>query len=147
MRAQPRKQGVVVEHLLEMRDEPARVDRVARESAADLIVDSAAGHFAERIHDDLERFAGAGPFPVAKKEIEHHRRREFGSRAESAVLRVVALLERSIDTFEHLSSETTAASCLGEVAFVDLPELVRALGYAFALVCVGVAHRPKNFPE
>ena len=76
-----------------MRDEPARIDRVARESAADLIVDSAARHFAEGIHGDLERLAGAGPLPVAKEEIEHHRRRKFGSRAESSVPRVAALRE------------------------------------------------------
>ena len=37
-----REQRVVVEHLLEVRDDPARVDRVAREAAADLVVDAAA---------------------------------------------------------------------------------------------------------
>ena len=36
--------GVVVEHLLEVRDHPAPVDRVAREAAAELVVDPAARH-------------------------------------------------------------------------------------------------------
>ena len=38
------QQRVVVEHLLEVRDEPGAVDRVAREAAADLVVHAAAGH-------------------------------------------------------------------------------------------------------
>ncbi len=130
-----------------MRDEPARIDRVAGESAADLIIDSAARHFAEGIHDHLERLVGAGPLPVAKQEIEHHRRREFRSRAEPSILRVVALRERSIDGLEHLPSKAAARFCLGEIALVDLPELLRALGYAFASLSVGVGHRLKNRPE
>jgi len=47
VRAESGEEGVVVEHLLEMGDEPARIDRVARESATDLIVDATARHFAE----------------------------------------------------------------------------------------------------
>ena len=40
--------GVVVEHLLEVRDEPAVVDRVAVEPAADDVVEPARGHPVER---------------------------------------------------------------------------------------------------
>ena len=36
------QQGVVVEHLLEVRDGPCRVDRIAVEAAADDVVDAAA---------------------------------------------------------------------------------------------------------
>ena len=41
---QPGELGVVVEHLLEVRDVPRRVGRVAVEPAADLVVDPARGH-------------------------------------------------------------------------------------------------------
>ena len=40
----PRKLRVVIEHLLEVRYEPGAVYRIAREAAADLIVDPAARH-------------------------------------------------------------------------------------------------------
>ena len=42
------EQRVVVEHLLEVRDEPALVDRVAVEAAADEVVHAAGGHRVER---------------------------------------------------------------------------------------------------
>ena len=43
-----RQQRVVVEHLLEVGDQPAGVDRVAGEAAADLVVHAAVGHRAQR---------------------------------------------------------------------------------------------------
>jgi hypothetical protein len=42
--AQPRKKGVVVEHLLEVRDQPLRVDAVSMQPAAHLVVDPTAVH-------------------------------------------------------------------------------------------------------
>ena len=44
----PREQRVVVEHLLEVGHGPGRVDRVAGEAAADLVVDAAGGHRPQR---------------------------------------------------------------------------------------------------
>ena len=41
------EQRVVVEHLLEVGHQPARVDGIAREAAADLVVDAAARHGVE----------------------------------------------------------------------------------------------------
>ena len=57
--------GVVIEHLLEMRDEPARIGRVAGEPAAEMIVNAALGHRVERLHDRIAigRLAGALPGP------------------------------------------------------------------------------------
>ena len=60
---------VVVEHLLEVRHEPALVDRVAVEAAADEVVHAARRHRVERLlghprhlaaHQELERAAPAG---------------------------------------------------------------------------------------
>ena len=46
-----RQQGVVIEHFLEMRDQPVGVGGVARESAGDLVVDAAPGHLLQcQIH-------------------------------------------------------------------------------------------------
>ena len=43
------EQGVVVQHLLEVRDRPRAVDAVPREAAAHLVVDAARGHRAQRL--------------------------------------------------------------------------------------------------
>ena len=45
---------IVVEHLLEMRHQPALVDRVAREAAAEMIVDAALADALERELDQRE---------------------------------------------------------------------------------------------
>ena len=49
-----REQGVVVEHLLEVGDEPGRVDRVAGEAPADLVVDATGEHRVEGAFDVLQ---------------------------------------------------------------------------------------------
>ena len=46
---------VVVQHLLEMRHQPALVDAVAREAAAEMIVDAALGDVSQRELDRRER--------------------------------------------------------------------------------------------
>jgi hypothetical protein len=48
-----REQRVVVEHLLEVRDDPPRVDAVAGEPAADLVVHAAGRHPAQRVQRHL----------------------------------------------------------------------------------------------
>ena len=53
------EQRVVVEHLLEVGDEPERVDRVAVEAAADVVVHAAGGHPVERRARHPERFLRA----------------------------------------------------------------------------------------
>ena len=60
------EERLVVEHLLEVGDEPVRVDRVAVEAAADLVVDAAGGHGVERAGDHLQHLGrGSGRWTVA----------------------------------------------------------------------------------
>ena len=68
---------VVVEHLLEVRHEPAVVDRVAVEAAADDVVHPAGGHRVEREAHGLE---SAAP----QEEFERRGGREFRRMAEAA---------------------------------------------------------------
>src|SRR4029077_18684101 len=49
------QRGVVVEHLLEMRNRPFGVDAVAAEPAAELTVDPSVGHARKRDRDDFQR--------------------------------------------------------------------------------------------
>ena len=50
------KLGVVVEHFLEVRDDPAFVNAVAMKAAGELIIDAAAGHLFERNRESLLSF-------------------------------------------------------------------------------------------
>ena len=81
------EQRVVVEHLLEVRHEPALVHRVAVEAAADEVVHPARGHPVERRHRQLGLAA-------TQQELQRRGRRELRrSRAEAAPLRVVQLAQ------------------------------------------------------
>ena len=77
------EQRVVVEHLLEVRHEPLRVDGVAVEAAADEVVHPAGGHAVERALDQLGLAA-------AQQELERRGGRELRRVAEAAVARVEA---------------------------------------------------------
>ena len=77
---QPREQGVVVQHLLEVGDQPPLVDRVAREAAADVVVHASGRHGVERGDDRLERSGGTGAVVVSEEVSEAHRLGNFGAR-------------------------------------------------------------------
>ena len=88
------EQRLVVEHLLEVRHEPALVDRVAGEATADVVVDAAGRHRVERRRHGGEAAAAscssATP-PVehlGEDQVERHRRRELRRRAEPTPVRV-----------------------------------------------------------
>src|SRR5436309_5285057 len=71
----PRKQfqelRIVVEHLLEMRREPALVDGIAREAAAKVIVDAALAHARERELHRTEIASVAQALAGAPQKFEH----------------------------------------------------------------------------
>src|SRR5207248_11736557 len=69
MEVEPDELRLVVEHLLEVGDEPARVDRVAVEAAAELVVDPAPGRLVEGASDQGERVRGPGPAPDPAQEV------------------------------------------------------------------------------
>src|SRR5205814_5581696 len=76
-----REQRVVVQHLLEVRYEPPRVDRVAVEAAADEVVHTACGHRVERASRHLL-------FAAAEEKFEDRRGRELWRPSEAAPGRV-----------------------------------------------------------
>ena len=84
-----RQQRVVVEHLLEVGDEPVGVDRVAREAAADLVVHAARGHRAQRVGRHLGLTA-------AEQELDRRGGRELRRSPEAAV-RAVVLAPEGLD--------------------------------------------------
>jgi hypothetical protein len=64
------KLRLVVKHFLEMRHVPELVRRVAMKSAADVIVNPALGHFAQREESHLERMLALFRFRIVAVEIE-----------------------------------------------------------------------------
>ena len=88
------EQRVVVEHLLEVGDEPGRVDGVAMEAAADEVVHPAGRHPVEGRAGHRERALVAVSVRHAEQELEHRGGRELRRAAEAAPLRVERLGER-----------------------------------------------------
>ena len=84
---------LVVEHLLEVRHEPALVHGIAVKAAAQLIVHAALGHFPQSEQGGVEGFAVAGAGVEAHEEIEHRGAGEFGRAAEAAVVAVEGAAE------------------------------------------------------
>ena len=79
---------VVVEHLLEMRHQPFLVDRIAREAAAEVIVDAAVRHALERELDHLIEARVVAPHAGAPQHFKHGALRKFRRAAEAAVHRI-----------------------------------------------------------
>src|SRR5437660_4354062 len=83
--------GIVVGHLLEMGHQPALIDRISMETAAELIVNAAAGHFFERGLHSKQQLRVAGGLIAFEEQVDGGRVREFGAAAKSAVVRVEML--------------------------------------------------------
>ena len=141
------EQRVVVEHLLEVRHEPDRVDGVAVEAAAELVVDAAGSHPVERDARHAECVLGLGACVEAKEQFERRRGRELGRAAEAAVDRVELRAER-----RERASKEAGGQRLGRGAPVAgrADRVDELLGLAFqivAAVSVYVRHRSQHLLE
>ena len=110
LRIHRQQRAVVVEHFLEVRNHPALIDRVAAESATQLIVDAALGHAAQREGGHVEGLQiGLGRMrtgaPVAQQPLETLRVREFGRGAEAAVAAVEGVRQLRAAGLERLIGE------------------------------------------
>ena len=92
------EQRLVVQHLLEVGDEPRLVHRVPGEPAAQVVVDAARGHGVEGRLDDLPHRGvvdlgasggGSGGGQGSDQDVQAHGLRELRGRAEAAVGGVV----------------------------------------------------------
>ena len=135
------EQGVVVEHLLEVRHDPGGVDGVAREAAADLVVDAPGGHRPQRVQRHLalgRRAVGRPRARPAEQELERRGGRELGRAAvEAAALRVVAVLQRAHRAVERLGVELLVGRLQARGARQALDDLRRLLLDLVALVAPG----------
>ena len=77
--------GVVVEHLLEVRNQPPVVDGVACDATAGLVEDAAAQHRPHLRLGGLQRAVVAGEAMVGEQEVGHRCLRELRRPVEAAV--------------------------------------------------------------
>jgi hypothetical protein len=81
---EPRQLRVIVEHLLEVRDEPARVHGVAMEATADLVVHPPLSHAATGEDDRLEELGPSRRAVLAQHQLENLGVGKLRRAAESA---------------------------------------------------------------
>jgi len=101
---------VVVEHLLEMRNEPALVDGVAMKSSGELIVDAAARHFSQRYRCGFLRRLIAGARRDVDEQVEYGGMGEFRLRAEASVA-WIELADGALDELVDDAEGEAFAAC------------------------------------
>ena len=141
----PQEKRVVVEHLLEVRNEPSLVGRVAVEASAEMIPDAALAHRLEREPRRVARRAA-----VPQEQLERHRVRELRLAAEPAVRVVDTLHQRARDALEELGARREGAFAAG-VPAPDLCDGLRELGSLLvdlaAALTVGLGERLEDLRE
>ena len=96
----PQELGIVVAHFLEMRNQPALVDRIAMKTAGELVVDAAPRHFFERGFRDRKQVlffsaSGGGLLVALQNQIDGRGVRKLRRIAEATVLDVELLCDRA----------------------------------------------------
>ncbi len=126
------EQGLVVEHLLEVGNEPVRVDRVAVEAATDLVVDAAGRHRVERSRGHLEHLGTRSTGGDVEQERDGHRLRELGCAPEAAEAGVVLLVQAGDRALEDRGRQRAALPAADRGALLD--RLMQLLGLLVELV-------------
>ena len=97
-----------------MRREPMAIDRIAREAAAQMIVDAALRDMVERDDDRVLQGGGLEPLPAAPEQGEDRHLREFGRVADPALDAVDLLDETERRLIDERERHARAAGRLGE---------------------------------
>ena len=100
-----KKLGVVLEHLLVMRDLPLPRRRVAEEAALDVVVHTAAGHRAERSMEHRRDLGVAEPPVLVEEEAQKLRLRELRLAPKASELGVVLPAYERPNLIDDLKAE------------------------------------------
>src|SRR5262249_3582387 len=99
------KLRLVVKHFLEMRYVPVTIDGITMKSAADMVMHTPCGHFAQREQSHFQRVFAVITFGIARgkarEEVESHWARKFRGITEAAFLWVVAAVELLIGGIQN----------------------------------------------
>ena len=99
--------GVVLEHLLVMRDLPLPRRRVAEETALDVVVHTAGGHRGKRAMKHRRDLRVAEPAMLVEKEAEELGLRELRLAPEPSELRIVLPAHEGAHLIDDLNAEIT----------------------------------------
>ena len=80
--------GVVVEHLLEVRNHPALIHAVAVKAPGKLVVDAAARHLFKRRREGIPRLLVVAAHRHLQQQVQRRRVRKLRLRTEAAIARV-----------------------------------------------------------
>ena len=143
------EQGVVVQHLLEVRHEPEVVGRVTREPATELIVNAARGHRVERRRDHRARLVGVVAEVRTAQEVDRHCLREFRCATEPAVARLELRSDRGVRAIEDAGIELVVAARVApqHVFGQRVGELLALRRYFVSPVAPSLRHRFAHAPE
>jgi hypothetical protein len=137
----PSEQSLVAQHLLEVRHVPVRVDAVASETAAKVIVDTAPGH---RVKGALDAFATRIVREV-KERFDEARTRELrgGAKPAFAVSPSEESFAQEVTSVAHVEWRTVATDVVekGDLAFARCTQLSRLILDHRALGRPRVVHR------
>ena len=111
------QEGLVVEHLFEMGDEPIGVGRIAMEAEAEVVEDAAAAHGLEGLSGHAQGLAVAGPLPVSQQKADVVGEGELGRAAETT--------PGSVEIRRQLA-ESLVQGRRGQLVAALAPELDRA---------------------
>ena len=88
-----------------MRHEPTLVDRIARKTAREMIVDATVRHFVECQLDHLQHTVARPTPPNAQQKLHVHRVREFRRMAETAVRKIERAFELRRGVVQKLDAQ------------------------------------------
>ena len=102
VQVEPGQQGVVVEHLLEVGDEPIGIGGVAGETASYLIVDAAPGHLLQGEVDHLQGPVVVAVAVIPKQHLQVHCLGELGCGTGASILVVKVGRQHVISPVEYV---------------------------------------------
>ena len=112
-------------HLLEVRDRPVAIGRIAEEPALDVVVGPTRREPVHRVRDDLEEPVVAGRAILAEQKLVHVGLWELRRLAETAVLRIVVRQERRDHGLDHRDRQIRTVG--GRVVATPAAQFDRAL--------------------
>ena len=112
LRVNPGEERIVVEHLLEVRQQPDRVGRVSMETAADLVVDTARRHTVKCDCQHPVRVIVASCSRDNRQQAQCVVRRELGRATEATVL--------GVESLRHVRDRASKECVGGDKAFRSL---------------------------
>ena len=104
-----------------MRDNPCTIDRIASETTTELVIDPAPGHRLAGTLDHRQRPRVTGARHMAKKEVQHHRRRKLRRTTEACMPLVVLSGEHGHCVSQKLSVGWYISNRLACLALLQCP--------------------------